>query len=276
MNQLDLDKDREENPFFYELVLFNLEENFRKRRTRSFTASDIIIEGKENHDLVSALIVHNGAALDELIRNHVRDTLDFEIMDRAIGDYLRKMDSEGFDGAFLVRGDKISEPVYLYDVIDPYLERDPQVTNADPEAKLDQKLSRFIPEDFVYQDSRNKGFFGNSVHVGKRIGGKTRIAIILPQLYDESLKTYVVKRTVRGRLNTGAVVMFGKEGLERMCYFEPKTYEGGVIVVVKAYAFDSEQGKVIETGRCKFDPDILRPDELPPRMEMGELLDKYA
>lgn len=255
MKKLDFNKDREENPFFYELVLSNYEENLKRARKNGY-----VPEGRENENLVGALIVKNGRGLEELMGKHVVDNLQFRPIDenKSIGDYLRIMDSKGFDGAILIDGERISEPVLLYNVIEDYLNQNTDTTDT----KLDERLSSFVPDDFIHRDGSNQGFFGNEVPVGRRLGNRTRLAAILPQIYDGELKTYAVKRTARGGLNTGPVVMFGPNGLERMCYFKQENYAGGVLAVVKSYEFDPELGKVIETGECEFSPALLRPHKL--------------
>lgn len=249
MNKLNFNEDREENPFFYELVRFNREENLdRAQRSR------YVREGRENGKPITTLII-KGEGLEDLMENHVGYPLMSEIMDRdSVGDYIKR--AEKFDGAILIDGERIYEPALLRNISHHYFEQHPST------ASLDQELSRFIPHDFIHQNGRYIGFFGNEVSVGKLVGGRTEAAILLPRIYD-GVKAYGIKSTARGDLGTGPVVMFGPNGLERMCYFKQENYAGGVLAVVRSYEFDPAQGKVVETGEFEFKPaELLEPYEL--------------
>jgi hypothetical protein len=107
--------------------------------------------------------------------------------------YLRKQ--RGCDGA------------YIFNSVDQSITRVYELNNNLPGRVLMEK----IPRDFVYSHGKTAQ--------ERDLGTKTRLAIGLPQIYD-NVDAYQIKRTAYTDVGLGKVTHFNKNGLSKEFYFD--------------------------------------------------------
>ena len=155
-----------------------------------------LAEGHENPYYHGFLIIANGTTLaDRLFQDRV--VIDEEVegfvplpSKRTLFEYLGKQQDN--DGA------------YIYDSVNRQMTRVYELNN-NPAALQRPRLVEMVPADFVTYD-------GTVLPAARNLGTKTRLAIKLPQTYDQ-VDTFQIKRSAYTALGMGKVTHFDHEGL---------------------------------------------------------------
>lgn len=175
-------------------------------RIRDGVALDVqgmhVPEGQENENYQGFLIIANGTTLAErLFQDRVvtdNEVEGFELVDskERFFSYLSKQ--VGKDGSYVFDGvGRRITRVYELNNNPPYLGR--------------LLLAEMLPPDYITYD-------GSIPPEPRNLGNKTRLAIKLPQAYDD-VDAYQVKRSGYTSLGIGKVAHFTREGLAEEFFF---------------------------------------------------------
>jgi hypothetical protein len=187
------------DPVFWQLARYFVNHNY-------FRQPEVpVIQGKENNNSRGLLLVADGPSLEKLVENHVREDVDFtSLPHEEVTDLIDEDHNHGSeDGAYLLRTDeesaKLSTLVTMYGVVEQL------------GGNIQDALGHLVPDDFLRTTGLRK-CRGRTVPITSDIGTKTKIALALPQLYND-VRTYVIKTSMYGNMHTGKLVCFTGDGL---------------------------------------------------------------
>lgn len=192
------------------------------------------------------LIIANGSTLAErLVRDHI-------VHDQELSDFV----DAGSKAQFLdyLRKQETDDGAYVYDGSNGKMAHVEEINN-DPPLPAGFSMCNMVPKDFFFVDGKQPK---------PMIGTKTRLAIKVPQAY-ENTEAFQIKRSRYGTLGMGKVTHFTDQGLakEFLFAYDP-SYDGpfinrrkGIIGLLRTYQRD-DNGQLYRASQEIFDPSRLR------------------